>query len=499
MTIRRTLWMVLLCFACCTAAVRASGRFIARPDGIPNHFVVLLAGTAHSGSEGWPADGSQTGRIARELGRAYGAGISRLYLRAVPGFAAEMNATQAARLASDPRVALVEQDAWIHASATQIAPPSWGLDRIDQELLPLDGLYRYASDGAGVHVFVVDSGIRSTHVDFGGRVDTVDAFTTISDGNGTEDCAGHGTLVAGLIGGATYGVAKAVTLHPVRVLDCRGQGTLSDAIAGIDWVTGVVLDHQGGNPARRWRGVLNVSFEAPASFTLDVAVRRAIEQANVEVVVAAGNSGDDACNHSPSRVSEAIVVGASTEADERAGYSDFGPCVDLFAPGDQVTSTFIRSDTDAVVGSGSSFAAPHAAGVVAFLIGEFPDAAPAMIERVLEAYATPGVLSNLGAGSPNLLLYSFFQGDGVDEPPIAALAASCSRLHFNCAFDAGASLDDDGIASYAWDFGDGSGEVVRKGPRVHHKYHVAAPSFLVTLTVTDTAGHTATATQEVAF
>jgi serine protease len=457
-------------------------------EPIPGRYLVLLSdGVARPAGAG-VAEGPSVPDVARALGLRHGAAVGRTFEHAVDGFVVDTDKAGAAALARDPEVARVEPDAWVSASATQMGPPSWGLDRIDQRGAQLDQEFHYGTAAAGIRVFVVDTGIRSTHADFGGRVDTANGYSTIADGRGTEDCNGHGTAVAGIIGGATYGAAKAVLLDPVRVLDCNGQGTLSDAVAGLDWVVAAVQDHQKGKASTHWRAVINMSLEAPASLVLDRAVVQAT-LAGIPVVVAAGNDGGDACAASPSRVPEAITVGATDSTDQIASFSNTGSCVDVYAPGVGVASTWIRSDTDAVTLSGTSFAAPHAAAVAAMILSQLDWAGPEDVQRlIVEDSSAMATGSSGGAAAP--LLYSDFMSDGVDNPPYVTFTAACRTRQRDCAFDASSSYDDQGIASYSWDFGDGT---YGNRARERHGYPkgVAGP-YTATLTVTDTAGQTST-------
>jgi len=350
-------------------------------DIIPGRYIVTVA------------RGEDPVAVAEEA-RALGARTGRALTEAVDGFVATMPPQTAARLESDPSVAAIEPDRIVEQAQTTQAQPPWGLDRIDERALPLDGSYGYQVDGAGVRVYVIDTGIRSTHVDFGGRVTSgFNAFSTGSD----EDCQGHGTHVAGTIGGADHGVAKAVQLVPVRVLDCNGSGATSTVVAGIDWM---ISDRPAGTPA-----VANLSLGGGASPAMDDAVRRAVA-AGITVVAAAGNSTVDACTQSPARVTEAVTVGATDEADRRASFSNFGGCVDLFAPGVRIGSTWWTSDTATAALSGTSMASPHVAGVAAQLLDANPTATPTVVAQALREQATTGAVTDPGTGSPDLALYN---------------------------------------------------------------------------------------------
>jgi len=431
--------------------------------------------------------------------------IRQRFSAAMRGFVARMSADEAAALATEPWVKLVEEDGRVELTGTQDAPPSWGLDRIDQRQVPLDGSYVYNNAGAGVDVYVVDSGIRSTHVDFGGRVDTVNAFTAVNDGRGTEDCFGHGTMVAGIIGSATYGVAKGVTLHPVRIVDCNGMATISGLVSAIDWITAqhaaasepVTTSTKRGKkssdaPTATVRpAVVNISLISGGSPTIDTAVQNSIAT-GITYVVAAGNSGVDSCFYSPARVAGAITVGASNDADNVWIYSNGGSCVDLFAPGVLVNTTLSRTDTDITATTGTSASAPHVAGVAALYLATSPSSTPVQVSDALRSVATAGALAAVPAYSPNLLLFS--AAIGADMPPSPGFSASCSNRR--CTFVATSSTDDYGIVSYHWDFGDGD---TASGPKAIHRFPSPGSYFEVTLTVTDTAGQNASVTQAFRF
>jgi len=327
------------------------------------------------------------------------------YTAALKGFAAALPDRAVAALRRNPNVAYIEVDSRVSIDTTQ-TPATWGLDRIDQRNLPLNNTYNYDFTGSGVTAYIIDTGIRATHSQLGGRV--LSGFTSISDGNGTNDCNGHGTHVAGTVGSSTYGVAKSVTLRPVRVLNCSGSGSNSGVIAGIDWVTG---QHAAGAPA-----VANMSLGGSVSSSLDTAVNNSIAD-GVTYAVAAGNSNANACNGSPSRVAAALTVGSTTSSDARSSFSNYGTCLDLFAPGSSITSTWNTSDTATNTISGTSMATPHVAGVAALYLQANPSASPASVSSAINSNATPNVVTGAGTGSPNRLLHSLFGGTPPPPPP----------------------------------------------------------------------------------
>jgi subtilisin family serine protease len=331
-------------------------------------------------------------------------------------------------------------------------------------------------------VYVLDTGIRLAHQEFGGRASS--GFTAINDGRGTDDCNGHGTHVSGTVGGATYGVAKSVSLVAVRVLNCRGSGTTSGVIAGIDWVT---ANHV--KPA-----VANMSLGGGTSSSLDAAVSNSIA-AGVAYAVSAGNSNANACNYSPARVGAAMTVGATTTSDARASYSNFGTCLDLFAPGSSITSAWSTSNTATNTISGTSMASPHVAGVAALVLQGTPGATPSAVRQSIVSNATTGKVTSAGSGSPNVLLYSAFAtagGGGTNQPPTASFTFGCTNL--TCSFNGGGSDDSDGtIETYAWSFGDGTSG---SGTSANHAYGTGG-TYTVTLTVTDNDGATGTSSRSV--
>lgn len=301
-------------------------------------------------------------------------------------------------LKNRPGIELIEADGEVTTQGTQ-SGATWGLDRIDQRNLPLSGTYTDNVSGSGVDAYIIDTGILSTHSDFGGRV-TSFGYNAIKDRRGTQDCNGHGTHVAGTVGGAKYGVAKNVRLIPVRVLDCRGSGSWSGVVAGMDWV---VANH-GTAPA-----VANMSLGGGASSSVDLAVQRMIDD-GVVVVVAAGNSNVDACGSSPARAAGALTVGATTNTDARASYSNFGSCLDIFAPGSSITSAWHTSKTATNTISGTSMASPHVAGVAALILQETPTASVSTVISTVTSRATPDKVTLAGTNSPNRLLYSLSNG-----------------------------------------------------------------------------------------
>ena len=337
--------------------------------------------------------------LATQLARDYeGGGVAHVYQYALKGFSVDLTDAQAARLARHPLVQSVEPDVEVQLLATQ-SPATWGLDRIYQRDLPLSGSYTYNQTGSGVHMYVIDTGVLGSHNEFSGRMGN--GYTAISDGRGTTDCNGHGTHVAGTTGGTTYGVAKQVTIHPVRVLGCTGSGSNSGVIAGVDWVT---ANHV--KPA-----VANMSLGGGASTALDNAVQSSIA-AGVSYAVAAGNSNANACNSSPARAPNAVTVGATTSTDARSSFSNFGSCVDVFAPGSSITSAWYTSATATNTISGTSMASPHVAGALALYLQTNPGASPAAAASAITGNATPNKVTSPGSGSPNRLLYSIFGGGG---------------------------------------------------------------------------------------
>ncbi len=379
----------------------------AGPNGVPNRYIVVFHDT---GAHSLRASPIEVRSVSESLAARHDASVRRVYSHALRAFSASMTEAEALRMSEDPRVRYIEQERIISLHGTQPNPPSWGLDRVDQRYQPLDNSYSYEYTGAGVHAYVLDTGVRSTHVEFSGRMGT--GFDAIGDGGGTEDCHGHGTHVAGSLGGTTYGVAKDVTIHPVRVIDCSGEGTLEQLLAGIDWVT---VNHV--TPA-----VANMSLGAEATQAVDDAVS-ASSAAGVIYVVSAGNESWDACFKSPARTPELLTVGATDYFDSMAWFSNYGTCVDLFAPGDEILSAWNTSDTDSYNTSGTSMASPHVAGAVALYLEAHPTATQALVNEEIIARSTRNLIENIGTGSPNVLLHSACMGSTDSVKPEVTLTS----------------------------------------------------------------------------
>ncbi|MEU2538787.1 S8 family peptidase [Streptomyces iakyrus] len=374
------------------APAAAEGRiqYEGAANAVAGSYVVTLKSEKAASAEG------------RALARKYGADIERTYTKALNGYEVEASESEAKRLAADPAVASVVQNRTFSITGTQPSPPSWGLDRIDQKSLPLNSSYTYPdSAGEGVTAYVIDTGVRITHGDFGGRASY--GYDAVDNDNTAQDGHGHGTHVAGTVAGSAYGVAKKAKVVGVRVLNNSGQGTTAQVVAGIDWVARNAV-----KPA-----VANMSLGGPGDTAIDTAVRNAITS-GVTFVVAAGNESTNASTRSPARVTEAVTVGATTSSDAKASYSNYGTVLDLFAPGSSITSAWSTSDSATNTISGTSMASPHVAGAAALHLAANPTATPAQVSAALTSAATTGVVTSPGTGSPNRLLYV---GGGTTTPP----------------------------------------------------------------------------------
>ncbi|HEX6358733.1 S8 family peptidase [Actinophytocola sp.] len=403
---------VTVSFAC-LASVLATGAVAAAepaqgtiagedaPGAVQDRYIVVFKNTA--------PEATQVSSSARNLAARFGGNVRGEFTRAVRGFTVEMPEAAAKRLAADPAVASVEQDRVVRLTETQTGP-TWGLDRLDQRTLPLSGTYTYPNTASTVTAYILDTGVRLSHTQFGGRARS--GYDFVNKDADASDCQGHGTHVAGTVAGATYGVAKQAKIVSVRVLDCAGSGTFSGIIAGVDWVTKNAV-----KPA-----VANMSLGGPAGLSLDTAVRNSIA-AGITYVVAAGNSNTDACTASPARVGEAITVGATDAADKRASFSNRGTCVDLFAPGVNVQSATKDGDTTSGWMSGTSMAAPHVAGAAAMYLSANPAATPAKVRDLMVAQATAGVVTDAGTGSPNLLLHTGALSAAPTPPPACTVSS----------------------------------------------------------------------------
>jgi aqualysin 1 len=342
--------------------------------------------------------------LARQLALGNGGTLRFTYTAALKGFAADLPEQALQALRRNPNVESIEADQRVelYGEGSQPAPPApWGLNRIDQRKLPMDASYSWGTTGKGVNVYILDTGIRTTHVEFEGRA--VGAYSSVKGKSSTDDCHGHGTHVAGTVAGKTYGVAKDAKLYAVRVLDCDGTGAYSGVIAGIDWVT----------RNRQLPAVANMSLGGGKSQVLNDALAASV-RAGVTYAVAAGNSSYDACRYSPASAPEALTVGATTRGDEQAFYSNWGTCVDLYAPGDSITSAWNTSDDASAIKRGTSMASPHVAGAAALYLENHLLDSPATVASALAAAATQGQITRLGTGSPNLLV---FTGDPATPQP----------------------------------------------------------------------------------
>ncbi|MBL8264523.1 MAG: S8 family serine peptidase [Xanthomonadaceae bacterium] len=383
----------------CASLPAFSADFRAAQTPIKGQYIVVLKDNAASLSSE-RSSLSRVSSVARTMASQHRAKLVRSYNNVLRGFVVRADDKSLARLLADPRVAYVEEDGIMSINATQ-TNATWGIDRVDQRDLPLNQTYNYDTTASGVHAYVIDTGLLGTHSQFTNRVGN--GYGAISDGRGTSDCNGHGTHVAGTLGGSTYGVAKGVTIHPVRVLGCDGSGSFSGIIDGMDWVAS---NHT--KPA-----VANMSLGGGATQSVDDAVNR-LHNAGVTVVVAAGNNNASACNYSPARAANAITVGSTTNTDARSSFSNYGSCLDIYGPGSNILSAWYTNTTATNTISGTSMASPHVAGVAALYLADNPNATPAQVRNAIVNNATSNKVTDAGSGSPNKLLYSIF---GTTTPP----------------------------------------------------------------------------------
>jgi subtilisin family serine protease len=354
---------------------------------IPGSYLVVLNNSAN------------VDRSIAHLTERHGGAVGHIYRHALKGFAVKATEAVAKSIAADPAVAYVEEDARLTITETQLNPPSWGLDRIDRNVRGYNNSYEFPTAGDGVRAYVLDTGVRITHQDFGGRASY--GWDFVDNDADAGDCHGHGTHVAGTIGSTTYGVAKRVNLVSVRVANCSGDVAATNLVAGVNWVTA-----QGVRPA-----VVNVSIAFPQiEAALETAITNSIAS-GITYAIGAGNGDSngnprDACGVSPARVPNALTVGATDANDRRVSYTNFGPCVDIFAPGASIRSTWNTSDTASGVLTGTSMAAPHVAGAAAIVLGAQPTFTPAQVrDRLVNLDPTVGAIPDPGTGSPNRLLF----------------------------------------------------------------------------------------------
>ncbi|MDI1240565.1 MAG: S8 family serine peptidase [bacterium] len=399
---------LLLSIAPQSASAQKTAKFRRADKAVPGQYIVVLKQGYIDKAAAEPSVRSNS----EYLGYVYGGKVKDTFGRAIAGYVSTMSERQALALSSDERVAYVEQDSYTTVENVQ-SSAVWGLDRIDQRNAPLDTRYTYATDASNVHAYVIDSGIRTSHASFGGRASS--DFDAINDGN--QDCLGHGTHVAGTIGSSTWGVAKNARLHSVRVMGCTSSGTVSALIAGIDWVAANRV-----TPA-----VANISITASGTSNALNSSVSALVRAGVTVVTSAGNNGADACDYSPANVASAITVGATGSTDLKPTFSNFGRCVDVWAPGIAITSASNGDDTSSRVMNGTSMSSPHVAGVAALYLAANPSASPATVGQNISDTATIGAITNLDAASPNKMVYSWF--GGTPPPPLSATVAIRKRAN----------------------------------------------------------------------
>ena len=452
------------------AGALATGQQPDRAGTVPGQYIVVFKDSV-----------ADTPGLAYGLAAAHGRVPLFIYQHALKGFAVALPEQAVEALSRNPNVAYIEPDSVIWAIGSQ-SSPTWGLNRIDQRALPLDSTYNYDYTGSGVTAYIIDTGIYLGHTEFGGRASSgLDAI----DGGNADDCNGHGTHVAGSVGGTKYGVAKDVQLVAVRVLDCGGSGTTSGVIAGIDWVTANAI-----KPA-----VANMSLGGGASTSLDTAVKNSIAS-GISYAVAAGNGNffgiaQDACKYSPARVPEAMTIGATDSTDAKASWSNYGNCVDWFAPGVSITSAWYTSATATNTISGTSMATPHTTGVAALYLQAHPGSTPQQVRDGLYGATTKGIVTNSKTVN-NHLLYSLFDTiPPANQAPTASFSYSTAGL--TAKFTDGSTDSDGSIVSWVWTFGDLATSTAQNPT---HQYG-APGTYRVQLTVTDDGGASSSVSHDV--
>ncbi len=432
---------------------------------------------------------TQLSAQAQNMAAAAGAQVVAVWGAALNGFAVNADAAAIAKIRANPAVEYVEPVQVMRKIAVQAPTPSWGLDRIDQHNLPLNTSYTYPTGGTVPHIYIIDTGILTTHNDFTGRIGTSSNHINPVAPSGPvwTDCDGHGTHTSGTAGGTTYGIMKTAIIHAVRVLDCFGSGTTTSVVNGINWVI-----TNATQPA-----VSNMSLGGSASTSIDNATNNMVA-AGIVSAVAAGNSNANACNFSPARAANALTAGSTTSTDARSSFSNFGTCLDIFAPGSSITSDYIGSNSATAILSGTSMASPHVAGVAALYRSFNPTHTAAQVASALITNATPNVVTNPGTGSPNRLLYmGFITGGGPPNVnPVANFTVNCvprpGGVGADCTYNGTGSTDADGtIANWSWT---SSGRPALTGSIVTYPYPIGA-NVTATLTVTDNAGGTNTTSQ----
>jgi aqualysin 1 len=446
---------------------------------VPNEYIVALRGS--------PVSTAQLSAQAQSMGAAAGAQVTYVYGAAVHGFAVKADAAAIAAIRANPAVEGVEPVQVVRADATQTPTPSWGLDRIDQHALPLNNSFTYPTGGGAVHVYIIDTGILTTHTDFTGRIGLSSNHIGAPPAPAWTDCNGHGTHVSGTTAGTTYGIMKTATIHAVRVLDCTGSGTTASLLSGINWVIANAVQPAVSNMSLGFNGI---------SAMADAATTNMVNAGIVSAVAAGNNVGADACNFSPARVPTAITVASTTITDARSSFSNIGTCVDIFAPGSNIKSNWIGSNTATNTISGTSMATPHVTGAAALYLSHNPTHTTTQVANALINNATLNVVTNAGTGSPNRLLYMGFIGGTTNQNPVANFTYSCaprvSPPGFNCSLDGSTSTDPDGtVTLWSWT---SPGKPNKAGVTTTYGFP-AAGNYDVTLTVTDNNGGTNSQTQ----